>query len=57
MAQVRKGVVESQRPFSLKAAAAEQNCLRKEEEEMHWIDPLKVEEARCPSGVLCWREP
>ena len=57
MAQLRKGVVESQRPFSLKAAAAEQNCLRKEEEEMHWIDPLKVEAAFHLGGWLEWREP
>ena len=37
-------------------AAVEQNCLRKEEE-MHWIDPLKVEAAFHPGGWLEWREP
>ena len=58
MALSRKTVAEEEHRLRFVVrAAVEQNCLRKEEEEMHWIDPLKVEAAFHLGGWLEWREP
>ena len=56
MALSRKTVAEVEHRLRFVRAAVEQNCLRKEEE-MHWIDPLKVAEVCRLNMWIGWREP